>query len=188
MTVVNEQPVRLRADYGDECHGYHEETGEWRWYSALELFGAVTAPAGVILDLDDGDDQENYWWVRSPDGERIAFQSIDVEELTPSYTVIVWFAGGWGCGNSYNEAVANARKQGRFDPRKDFHSVIATTEPVINIVGSMYGIQWEWLDREGDSTRIYINDKEEWLSLTPASGAGSTRLNTSIPSSQRRSL
>jgi len=77
-------PVRLRTDdtSGELCQGYCERTGEWRWYSNDDITGAVTAKQGTINDLGAGDDQENYWWVITPKGERIGFQSIDVEEIT----------------------------------------------------------------------------------------------------------
>lgn len=80
--------------------------------------------------------------------------------VTATCTVIVHGLGFWGCGNTYNEAVANARKQGRFNPRKDYHRVISTTRPVHSVRASWIGVEWEWADGEGDSTFIDINDNE----------------------------
>ena len=76
-------PVRLRTSVPVDMlvHGSCEQTNSWCWYSNVDIAGAVTAEEGFIPDLDSGDDQENYWWVRTPDGVRIAFQSIDVEEV-----------------------------------------------------------------------------------------------------------
>jgi len=81
---MNKQLVRLRTDDpADElCHGWCEATGEWRWFSNRDIAGAVTTGSRPMPDVGRGDDPENYWWVITPTGTRIAFQSIDVEEAT----------------------------------------------------------------------------------------------------------
>lgn len=81
--------------------------------------------------------------------------------ITTTYTHIVHGAGFWGCGNTYNEAVANARKYGGFNPRKDYHRVYSFTQPVHSVQASWLGVQWEWADEQGDYTFIDINDKEQ---------------------------
>ena len=74
--------VRLRTnDYTAElCHGWCETTGQWQWFSNSQIDGAITTSARP-MPLDRDDDPENYWWVITPTGTRIAFQSIDVEEI-----------------------------------------------------------------------------------------------------------
>ena len=83
MSTTHPHPVRLRTtDPIDElCHGYCEQTGEYHWYSNTDIEGSVTTPNRFIPDLPSDDDQENYWWVVTPTGIQIAFQSIDVEEV-----------------------------------------------------------------------------------------------------------
>jgi len=76
------QLVRLRTNdpTAELCHGWCETTSEWRWFSNVDIDGAITTSARPMPDLGRGDDPENYWWVITPTGTRIAFQSIDVEE------------------------------------------------------------------------------------------------------------
>jgi hypothetical protein len=86
----------------------------------------------------------------------------ETSTITTTYTVIVYGLGFWGCGNSHDEAIANARKYGRgFNPRKDYHRVFEFTEPVHSVQASLMGVQWEWADKQGDYTFKDINDKEE---------------------------
>ena len=80
--------------------------------------------------------------------------------ITNTYTCIVWGAGFWGCGNSEDEAIANAVKYGRgFDPAKDYHRIITLTDPVHTVEASWMGVQWVWADVHGDYTFIDVNDK-----------------------------
>ena len=81
--------------------------------------------------------------------------------ITTTYTVIVYGLGFWGCGNTYDEAVANARKYPGFDPLKDYHRVFKMTQPVHSVQASFMGGQWVWADEHGDYTFIDINDKEQ---------------------------
>ena len=80
---------------------------------------------------------------------------------TTTYTHAVWAPFVWGCGNSYNEAVANARKYGRFNRRNDYHRVISFTRPIKSFVADFTGWNCEWADEQGEVTFIDINDKEQ---------------------------
>lgn len=81
--TTNPQPVRLRTNdpISELCHGWCETTGQWQWFSNANIDGAITTGARPMPDVGRGDDPENYWWVITPTGTRIAFQSIDVEEI-----------------------------------------------------------------------------------------------------------
>jgi hypothetical protein len=93
---------------------------------------------------------------------RIGAIMTNTSTITNTYTVIVYGLGFWGCGNSHDEAIANARKYGRgFNPRKDYHRVFEFTEPVHSVQASLMGVQWEWADKQGDYTFKDINDKEQ---------------------------
>lgn len=81
--------------------------------------------------------------------------------ITTTYTHAVYGAGFWGCGNTYNEAVANARKYARFNRRNDYHRVISFTRPIKSFVADFTGWNCEWADEQGEFTFIDINDKAQ---------------------------
>ena len=81
--------------------------------------------------------------------------------ITTTYTHAVYGAGFWGLGNTYNEAVANARKYSGFNPCKDYHRVISFTRPIKSFGADWTGWSAEWADEQGEHTFIDINDKEQ---------------------------
>ncbi len=91
---------------------------------------------------------------------------METSTTTDTYTVIVYGAGFYGCGNTYDEACTNASKHigwngKRFNPRKDRHRVFTMTKPVHSVRGSYMGLQYSWVDEIGESTFIDINDTSE---------------------------
>jgi len=79
------------------------------------------------------------------------------DTATSTYTVVVYGLDFWGCGNTYNEACRNAPG---LDKRKQYHRLFLFTRPIKNVVGTALGIQWEWVDEEGEFVEADINDKD----------------------------
>jgi len=79
---------------------------------------------------------------------------------TDTYTHAVCGLGFWGLGNTYDEAVANARKHGRFNRRNDYHRVISFTRPIKSFGADFMSWSAEWADEQdqGEWTFIDIND------------------------------
>ena len=86
-----------------------------------------------------------------------------LETTVQTYTHDVYGAGFWGLGNTYNEAVANARKHVAFNRRNDYHRVISFTRPIKSFGADFMGWSAEWADEQdqGEWTFIDINDKEQ---------------------------
>lgn len=84
------------------------------------------------------------------------------EPVEQTWTVIVHGLGFWGCGNSYWEAVRNAKKHGRgFDHATEYHRIFYTSKPVKEVTGSFMGVSWAWADGVAGTFKTRDkNDKE----------------------------
>ena len=75
--------------------------------------------------------------------------NIQVQEK--SWTVVVYGGFGYGCGNSYEEAVQNVPEKVGFDGTQ-YHSIARFTEPIKNLKvrGGSFPWSYDWVDVEGD--------------------------------------
>lgn len=73
-----------------------------------------------------------------------------------TWTVVIFGPHYWGCGNSHNEAVKNARANGF--KKSDHHVLILFSEPVENVSGSEFGLSYKWADKVGIALNADINE------------------------------
>lgn len=79
-----------------------------------------------------------------------------------TWTVVVMYHGGWGCGNTYAEAVSNSR---HLNVKKDEHILVLFTKPVVNVNAGFHGLSYKWADEEGTMAYTTIaNGLQEVLS------------------------
>lgn len=77
---------------------------------------------------------------------------------TFTFTHIVWLAFYWGAGDSYEDAIANAKRNGAKITKRTPHVHFALNKPGKNAVGHFGGVNWEWVDgTPGEFTRTEHN-------------------------------
>lgn len=79
-----------------------------------------------------------------------------------TFTVVLLGLGFWACGNTYNEALKQARKHCvGFNKHKTYFRAFAFTEPVHSVRGSDCALEYQWADVIGAFTFLDINDRSD---------------------------
>lgn len=70
----------------------------------------------------------------------------------PTWLFAILFPFGWSVGNSYAEALDNAVGLGggiALQSKDDPHMLVAFSVPVQHVKASMFGLEWQWTDKNG---------------------------------------